>query len=169
MCGVNAVAALQAADLVTALQGAGPFTVVAPTNAAFEALPLGVLTWLLPVKFDDVQPARFQFEDLLRYHIVPGVAIKAGDFKDHSQLVSRQGDAIDVFVPGPYAQTRIYVNNANVSSTNIFASNGIIHKIDSVLVRRDFTFGRIGANATAQAQSLPCLSTFGALQSSLAR
>jgi transforming growth factor-beta-induced protein len=113
--------ALQAAGLVDALKGAGPFTVFAPTDEAFAALPAGMLEALLkdPKTLGDV----------LKYHVVSG-AVKAADVVKLSEAMSLQGEPIAIKVDG----SKVMVNGANVVSTDVEASNGVIHIIDTVIL-----------------------------------
>lgn len=117
------VAALQAADLVDALQGDGPFTVFAPTNAAFAKLPSGTVEALLKPE------NKHQLIDILTYHVVPGEVL-AKDVVSIDTANSLQGDSIDVNV----TMGRVTVDNANVVATDIKGSNGVIHIIDSVIL-----------------------------------
>lgn len=113
--------ALQAAGLVDALKGAGPFTVFAPTDEAFAALPAGTLDALLkdPKALGEV----------LKYHVVSG-AVKAADVVNLSEAKSLQGEPIAIKVDSG----KVMVNGANVVSTDIETSNGIIHVIDAVIL-----------------------------------
>ncbi len=115
------VAAVEAAGLVDALTGAGPFTVFAPTDAAFEALPAGTVDALL------ADPAALA--EILKYHVVAG-ALKADVVSITSALTTLQGDAIDVTVQ----DGAVFINNAKIVTTDIAASNGVIHVIDAVLL-----------------------------------
>lgn len=116
-------AALKAADLVSTLQGKGPFTVFAPTDAAFAKLPAGTVENLL--KPENKQ----QLVDILTYHVVPGQVMAADVVKlDEAKTVN--GKVIDIEVKG----SAVMVNEANVTSTDIAASNGVIHVIDQVIL-----------------------------------
>jgi len=117
--------ALGAAGLVTTLQGKGPFTVFAPTDAAFAALPKGTLDDLL-------KPAnKAKLTKILTYHVVPGAvlstSLKSGDVK------SVEGTSLKVLV----AAGKVTVSGANVVKADIKASNGVIHVIDKVLIPAD--------------------------------
>ena len=119
------VAAVKAAGLVETLKGHGPFTVFAPTNAAFAKLPKATLQSLL-------KPAnKAQLAAILTYHVVPG-KVTAADvvkLKNNARVRSVQGSTIRVRTrPG------VMVNNAKVIKTDIQADNGVIHVIDSVLM-----------------------------------
>ncbi|MEY4401856.1 MAG: hypothetical protein RL072_1721 [Actinomycetota bacterium] len=115
------VAAIQAAGLVETLQGAGPFTVFAPTNAAFDALPEGLLEKLLLPENVAVLTA------ILTYHVVPGQVmstdVTAGD------VATVEGSTIAITTDGG-----VKVNGANVVAVDVAASNGVIHVIDQVIV-----------------------------------
>ena len=113
--------ALQAAGLVEVLKGAGPFTVFAPTDEAFAALPAGTVEALLkdPKALGEV----------LKYHVVSG-AVKAADVVKLSEAKSLQGEPIAIKVDGG----KVMVNGANVVSTDIETSNGVIHVIDAVIL-----------------------------------
>jgi uncharacterized surface protein with fasciclin (FAS1) repeats len=115
------VAAVQAAGLVETLQGPGPFTVFAPTNEAFAALPAGLVDALLLPENVDALVA------VLTYHVVPGTVmaadVAAGD------VATVQGENITVTTDGG-----VKVNDANVVATDVVASNGVIHVIDAVIV-----------------------------------
>ena len=118
--------ALQAAGLVDALKGAGPFTVFAPTDEAFAALPEGTLDALLkdPKALGEV----------LKYHVVSG-AVKAADVVQLSEAKSLQGEPIAIKVDGG----KVMVNGANVVGTDVEASNGVIHVIDAVILPPSMT------------------------------
>jgi uncharacterized surface protein with fasciclin (FAS1) repeats len=114
------VKAVQAAGLADTLKGDGPFTVFAPTDAAFAKLPAGTVEALL----NDKQ----KLTQVLTYHVVPGkvtaAQVKAGDVK------TVQGQSLRVRMDGD----AVMVNNANVTKTDIMASNGVIHVIDTVVL-----------------------------------
>lgn len=118
------VAAVQAADLVDALKGEGPFTVFAPTDAAFAALPEGTVdTLLLPEN-------QAQLQAVLTYHVVAGSYmsdIAAGSY----DLETLQGSTVNVVVGEDGSVT---VDGANVITADIEASNGVIHVIDAVIL-----------------------------------
>ena len=114
------VQAVQAAGLVDTLKGDGPFTVFAPTDAAFAKLPAGTIESLLNDKEKLAQ--------VLTYHVVPGKVtaahVKPGDVK------TVQGQPLRVRADGG----AVMVNNARVTKTDIMASNGVIHVIDTVVL-----------------------------------
>lgn len=115
--------ALTAAGLVDTLKREGPFTVFAPTDAAFAKLPAGTLESLL-------QPAnREQLVAILTYHVVPG-KVSAGEVVKLDSATTVNGQAIDITVNG----STVRVDNATVTTADIAASNGIIHVIDSVIL-----------------------------------
>lgn len=116
------VKAIVAADLVSALQGNGPFTVFAPTNEAFAKLPPETLANLLKPENKDKLAA------ILTYHVVPGKVL-ANDVKT-MKAKTLNGKELDIQVHG----SSVTVNNANVVKTDIVGSNGVIHVIDAVLL-----------------------------------
>lgn len=118
------VAAVTAADLVATLQGPGPFTVFAPVNDAFAALPAGTVeTLLLPENIADLQA-------ILTYHVVPG-AIMASELTDGMVLETVNGESITINV----SPAGVSINgSANVAMADIETSNGIVHVIDAVLL-----------------------------------
>jgi uncharacterized surface protein with fasciclin (FAS1) repeats len=116
-------AALQAAGLVDTLRGEGPFTVFAPTDAAFAKLPAGTVETLLKPENRD------QLVAVLTYHVVPG-NVKAEQVVGLTSAGTVQGGNIDIRV----TDGRVYVDNAQVVQTDIMTSNGIIHVIDSVIL-----------------------------------
>jgi len=119
------VAALTAADLVETLQGDGPFTVFAPTDAAFAALPAGTLdNLLLPENKETLQ-------SILLYHVVPG-QIMAADVIGTRQNVATVNGAT-VHVDGT-TKLGVTVNGATVGPADIVATNGVVHVIDQVLL-----------------------------------
>ena len=116
-------AALGAADLVDALKGEGPFTVFAPTDAAFAKLPAGTVETLLKPENKD------QLTAVLTYHVVAGAvpAKKVADLKGAKTL---NGQRVDIAASGG----KVTVDKANVVTPDIYCSNGIIHVIDSVIL-----------------------------------
>ena len=144
------VSAVQAAGLVTTLQGPGPFTVLAPTNDAFAKLPASVTAYLL-------QPANIdKLKAVLTYHVISG-SITSSQLRDHSETTSVQGGALDVFVPtAAYNAGTAYFDWAKVTQVDLLASNGVVHKIDEVMLPPNFV---LPPNLAALAQSKPELST----------
>lgn len=117
------VAAVKAAELVDVLSNAGPFTVFAPTNAAFAKLPAGTVDGLLkPEKKADLQ-------DILQYHVSVGV-YKAESLQDGQILGQVNGGNITV----TKKDGKIFLNGTTTIVASIPASNGIIHVIDGVLL-----------------------------------
>ncbi|TCP39703.1 fasciclin domain-containing protein [Rhodovulum marinum] len=117
------VAAVTAADLVGTLKGDGPFTVFAPTNAAFDALPPGTVETLLKPENKD------QLVKVLTYHVVPGAVTSDQLAGQRLNVATVQGQT--VHVDGTHG---VRVNKARVTSADIMASNGVIHVIDKVLL-----------------------------------
>jgi uncharacterized surface protein with fasciclin (FAS1) repeats len=116
-------AAINAAGLTKTLEGPGPFTVFAPTDAAFAKLPAGTVDNLLK---PENKP---QLIAILTYHIVPGT-VMAADVTKLTEAKTVNGKIIDVHS----TDSSVMVNNAHVVTTDIAASNGVIHVIDSVLL-----------------------------------
>ena len=116
-------AALGAAGLVNTVSGPGPFTVFAPTDAAFAKLPAGTVENLLKPENKD------QLTAVLTYHVVPG-KVMAADVVKLSEAKTVNGKMLKVEVSGG----NVMINDAKVISTDIAASNGVIHVIDSVVL-----------------------------------
>ena len=116
-------AALEAAGLVDTLKGDGPFTVFAPTDAAFAKLPEGTVESLLKPENRD------QLIAILTYHVVPG-KVKAADVVKLSEAKTVNGQDVAITV----ADSGVQINDANVVKTDIGASNGVIHVIDTVII-----------------------------------
>jgi uncharacterized surface protein with fasciclin (FAS1) repeats len=112
--------ALQAADLVETLKGPGPFTVFAPTDAAFAKLPKGTLEALLADKQ--------KLTAVLTYHVVPG-RVMAADVAGLTTANTVQGQSVRFTSHGG-----VMVNDAKVIQPDIVASNGVIHVIDTVIL-----------------------------------
>jgi uncharacterized surface protein with fasciclin (FAS1) repeats len=117
------VAAVQAAGLVDTLKGAGPFTVFAPTDAAFAALPKGTVDDLLKPE------NKSKLVDILTYHVVSG-KVTSGDVVKLSEAATVEGSKVNVSVSG----STVKINDATVTAVDIAASNGVIHVIDKVLL-----------------------------------
>ncbi len=113
--------ALQAAGLVDTLKGKGPFTVFAPTDDAFKKLPAGTLEKLLADKA--------QLTKVLTYHVVSG-KVMAADVVKLTSAKTVEGSSVKIAV----ANGAVKVNDANVVKTDVEASNGVIHVIDTVLL-----------------------------------
>ncbi|SDL64059.1 Uncaracterized surface protein containing fasciclin (FAS1) repeats [Daejeonella rubra] len=117
------VTAIQAAELVDALSNAGPFTVFAPTNAAFDKLPAGTVDNLLkPESKDDLA-------NILQYHVSLGV-FKAESFTDGQIIGQVNGNDIKISI----SDGKVMINESAIIVASVPASNGIIHIIDGVLL-----------------------------------
>ncbi|MEZ9503124.1 fasciclin domain-containing protein [Vibrio sp. 10N.286.51.B11] len=117
------VAAVKAAGLVETLKGDGPFTVFAPTDEAFAALPEGTVDMLLKPENKDKLIA------VLTYHVVPG-KIMASEVMKLDSAVTVQGEAVMVGID----HGNVMINKAQVVMADVEASNGVIHVIDAVLL-----------------------------------
>jgi uncharacterized surface protein with fasciclin (FAS1) repeats len=115
--------ALTAADLVTTLKGEGPFTVFAPTDEAFAKLPAGTLESLLEPENKD------KLRRVLAYHVVAG-EVRAADVVKLQAARAVSGDTVTVKVK----DGKVHVDDAKVTQTDIQASNGVIHVIDTVIL-----------------------------------
>ena len=115
--------ALAAAGLVETLKGPGPFTVFAPTDAAFANLPADTLDDLLKPE------NKAQLSAILTYHVVPG-EVMAADVVQMNEAETVNGAMLEIKVEG----ATVMVNDATVTATDIGASNGVIHVIDTVLI-----------------------------------
>ena len=116
-------AALTAAGLVDTLKGPGPFTVFAPTDAAFAKLPAGTLDSLLKPE------SKAKLTAILTYHVVAG-KVMAADVVKLKEAKTVNGAMVAVKVDGG----NVMINNAKVTTADIGASNGVIHVIDTVLL-----------------------------------
>ena len=116
-------AALGAAGLVDTLKGAGPFTVFAPTDAAFAKLPAGTVENLLKPENKD------QLTAILTYHVVPG-RVMAADVVKLKEAKTVNGKMLSIKMEGE----AVMVNDAKVTATDIAASNGVIHVINTVIL-----------------------------------
>ena len=119
-------AALQAAGLVDTLKGAGPFTVFAPTDTAFAALPAGTVENLLKPE------NRAKLVAILTYHVVPG-RVTAAQVAGMDAATTVQGGALAIRASGG----AVTVNDARVVQADVAASNGVIHVIDKVLLPKE--------------------------------
>jgi uncharacterized surface protein with fasciclin (FAS1) repeats len=115
-------AAVVAAGLVETLSGAGPFTVFAPTDAAFSLLPAGTIDALL------ADPTGLLTE-ILFYHVVAGTALST-DLSDQQEIVTLNGLPVTVTING----SGVFINDAQVIVADIIADNGVVHVIDAVLI-----------------------------------
>ena len=116
------VTAVKAAGLVETLSGEGPFTVFAPTNDAFAALPAGVLDDLL--KPENKQ----RLIDVLTYHVI-GAKVMSSDLSDGQTAATVQGEEIQVDL-----SDGVGISGAKVAAADIEASNGIVHVVNSVIL-----------------------------------
>ncbi len=116
------VAAVEAAGLVETLKGDGPFTVFAPTDEAFAALPAGTVEGLL----EDPEA----LAAILTYHVVPG-KVMSTDLSNNMMATTVNGADVTIMAEGG-----VTVNGANVVTADIEASNGVIHVIDAVILRQ---------------------------------
>ena len=113
----------QQAGLVETLKGAGPFTVFAPTNAAFNALPAGTVDNLLKPE------NKADLTNVLTYHVVAGT-LKAADLTNGQKLKTVQGTELTVTIK----DGKVMINGANVTAADLMASNGVTHVIDAVVL-----------------------------------
>ncbi len=116
-------AALQAAGLVDTLKSDGPFTVFAPTDAAFAKLPAGTVESLLLPENKD------QLVEILTYHVVPG-KVKAADVVTLTSAETANGSNVAIRVENG----TVFINDSRVVATDIWASNGVIHVVDTVIL-----------------------------------
>jgi uncharacterized surface protein with fasciclin (FAS1) repeats len=116
------VAAVKAAGLVETLQGAGPFTVFAPTDAAFAKLPAGTVESLL------LPENKSKLIAILTYHVVPAKVMAADVKPGEAPTVNGKKLTLKVDASG------VMVNNAKVVATDVAASNGVIHVVDTVIL-----------------------------------
>ena len=124
------VAAVTAADLVETLSGAGPFTVFAPTDEAFAALPAGVLDALL------LPENKATLAKILTYHVVSGM-VMAADVTD-GDVATVEGQTIKLST-----MDGVTVNGAKVVAADVAASNGVIHAIDAVILPPDVDVAKL--------------------------
>jgi len=117
------VAAVTQAGLAETLSGTGPFTVFAPTNAAFGAVPKATLDNLMKPEM------KADLTKILTYHVVPG-ALKAADLSDGQELTTVQGQKLKVSVK----DGKVMIDGATVTIADVISSNGVTHVIDAVLM-----------------------------------
>jgi len=117
------VAAVKQAGLVETLSGTGPFTVFAPTNAAFAMVPKATLDGLMKPEM------KADLTKILTYHVVPG-ALKAADLKDGQELTTVQGGKLKVSIKDGV----VMIDGAKVTIADVVSSNGVTHVIDAVLM-----------------------------------
>ncbi len=120
------VTAVKSADLVTTLKGDGPFTVFAPTDEAFAALPAGTIEMLLKPE------SKQTLVKILTYHVVTG-KVTAKDVAGLSVATTVEGSKVMVSTD----MNKVMINDANVIKADIMTSNGVIHVIDTVLLPND--------------------------------
>jgi uncharacterized surface protein with fasciclin (FAS1) repeats len=119
-------AALDEAGLVSILKGPGPFTVFAPTDAAFAKLPAGTVDGLLKPE------NKAQLTAILTYHVIPG-RVMAADVAQLTEAKTVNGEMVKVRADGG----SVMVNDAKVTAADVTASNGVIHVIDTVILPPD--------------------------------
>jgi len=130
------VAAVTAAKLGSVLSGKGPFTVFAPTDAAFNNLPKGALAALLkPENSKDLVK-------LLEYHVVDGEVVSA-DLKNGQHVKTFEGQDVNVTISG----STISIDEAKVTKADIYAGNGVVHVIDAVMLPPGFALPGVGDNS----------------------
>lgn len=117
------VTAVTAAGLVETLSGAGPFTVFAPTNAAFAALPAGTVEGLLKPE------SKADLTGILTYHVVAG-SLKAADLVDGQKLKTVNGAELTVTIK----DGKVMIDGANVTAADLVAGNGVVHVLDAVVM-----------------------------------
>jgi uncharacterized surface protein with fasciclin (FAS1) repeats len=136
--------AVTAAGLVTALQGEGPFTVFAPTNAAFDALPEGLLADLL------ADPSGM-LTDILLYHVIGSVYYSV-DLNNGLKINTLFNKEVEIALTGK----GLFVNQAKITVTDLVADNGVVHVIDAVLVPSDETgFESVNVSTTEKIELFP--------------
>ncbi len=118
------VAAVQAADLVDVLKSDGPFTVFAPTDEAFAALPAGTVESLL------LPENKEQLIAILTYHVVPGTVMASDVMNKQTSATTVEGSSVRINA----LQGGVKVEGANVVAADIVADNGVIHVIDKVIL-----------------------------------
>jgi uncharacterized surface protein with fasciclin (FAS1) repeats len=118
-------AAIEAAGLTEALAAKGPFTVFAPTDAAFKQLPAGA--------YDELLKDTGKLKAILNYHVMPG-HVMAKDLKA-GELMTRQGTTL---TSTPSSSTNVRINAARVVQADLVASNGVIHAIDAVILPKNW-------------------------------
>ena len=117
-------AAVKAAGLIETLKGAGPFTVFAPTDAAFSALPAGTVEGLLKPE------NKAKLTQILTYHVLSGKVMAADIAGKATHPATVEGSTLDVNATGGHVK----VNTATVTTADVDCTNGVIHVIDAVLM-----------------------------------
>ena len=120
------VKAVQAAGLDGTLSGPGPFTVFAPTNAAFDKLPKGAVEGLMKPE------SKEKLKGVLTYHVIAG-RLLAADLKDGQELTTVNGEKVKVSVKDGH----VMINDATVQTADVISSNGVTHVIDTVLLPKE--------------------------------
>lgn len=122
------VAAVKQAGLVETLKGAGPFTVFAPTNAAFAKLPPGTVDNLM------MPEGKEKLTTILTYHVVPG-ALRAADLQDGQTLTTVQGQTLTVMKAGGRVMLKDGAGmTVNVTTPDVISSNGVTHVVDGIVM-----------------------------------
>lgn len=122
------VAAVKAGGLVETLKGTGPFTVFAPTNAAFDKLPAGTVNTLV------MPENKAKLATILTYHVVPG-RLMAADLKDGQTLTTVEGEMLTVMKKGDMVMLKDTKGGmSNITIPNVVSSNGVTHVVDTVLM-----------------------------------
>ena len=116
-------AALEAGDLIGTLKSDGPFTVFAPTDEAFAKLPAGTVEMLL------LPENKAQLVEILTYHVVPG-KVSAADVVGLDSADTANGTAVAISI----RDESVFINDSRVVATDIYASNGVIHVVDTVIL-----------------------------------
>ena len=119
------VAAVTAADLATTLSGVGPFTVFAPVDADFEALPAGTVETLVMPENKD------QLSGILTYHVIAG-KIMSGDLTDGMKAETVNGQEVTIHLK----DGKVFVNDAEVVIADVETSNGVVHAINKVIMSK---------------------------------
>ena len=117
------VAAIKAAGLVETLKGEGPFTLFAPTNAAFEKLPEGTVPALLEPENKE------KLQAILKYHVIPGKKVMAADIAP-MKIATVEGSEATISLEGE----TVMIDSAKVIEADIEGTNGVIHVIDTVIM-----------------------------------
>jgi uncharacterized surface protein with fasciclin (FAS1) repeats len=117
------VAAVTAAELVETLNGAGPFTVFAPVDAAFTALPEGTVASLL------LPENKEQLQGILTYHVVAGQVLST-DLTDGMEATTENGSSLTINL----RDGKVFVNDAEVVIADVLTDNGVVHAINTVLI-----------------------------------
>merc|ERR1712048_477644 len=141
------VTAVVAGDLVETLSSPGPFTVFAPTNDAFGALPAGTLETLLKPE------NKGQLVDILTYHVVGAKALST-DLSDGQSITTVEGKSVTVHIGDG-----VKINDANVITPDVLATNGVVHVVDGVLLPPSKLNAKPTKNIVELAQSVDALST----------